>query len=192
MQLMSIDDDVFVAGRGVHLLGAEALDHDGQHGHVVLATFHGRWNRPDPEPNTTNDDAADEIRVMFFADGATRLATGLLTAVEGLRRDPDADGNVLDGWIAAARQTIADHPGADRDLMAGVSRVIDHLAERCAVSLDPETIRLMMFTLAAVQSAHLVSTPLKPDDPGFTNSIVSALSAFTGALIARLDGEIIS
>lgn len=182
MPLTEIGENVFVASRGVHLVGAEAIGDDGDHDRVVVAEIHGRWNRQSAsEP--------DSIAVMFFAEGAERMAGGLRLAVDEMRRaDPPPAPSVLDDWIDAARFIC--RSVSHEDETAALSRMLDQLAELTGVFLDPATLRTMAFTLAAIQSAHLMSTELTPDDPGFGNAIVAALGAFSAVIVDRIDGDV--
>jgi hypothetical protein len=181
--LTEIGENVFVASRGVHLVGAEAMNVDGGHERVVVAEIHGQWNRAGGgvEP--------DSVRVMFFEEGADRMSGGLRLAVENIRAaDDPRPPDVLDGWLDSAR-FICQHVRHD-EKVAPVSRLIDQLAESTGVFLDPATLRTMAFTLAAIQAAHLTTTDLTPDDPGFGDHIVAALGVFTAALVDRIDGNV--
>lgn len=182
MPLTEIGENVFVASRGVHLVGAEAMNVDGGHERVVVAEIHGQWNRGgDVEPGS--------VRVMFFEEGADRMSGGLRLAVENIRQaDDPRPPDVLDGWLDAARmvcQSITHDAPTEP-----VSRLLDQLAEASGVFLDPATLRTMAFTLAAIQAAHLTTTDLTPDDPGFGDHIVAALGVFTAVLVDRIDGKI--
>ena len=180
--LTEIGENVFVASRGVHLVTAEAMNDDGEHERVIVAEIHGRWNRE-------TGSEADSLRVMFFEEGADRMAGGLRLAVDHIRETGDPPSpNVLDGWIDAAR-FVCQHVSHD-EKVAPVSRLLDELAESSGMFLDPATLRTMAFTLAAIQAAHLTTTDLTPDDPGFGEHIIAALGVFAAALVDRIDGKI--
>lgn len=179
--MIEIGENVFVASRGVHLVGAESINDDGEHARVVVAEIHGHWNRQaGNEP--------DSVSVMLFANGADRMAGGLRLAVDAMRdTDPPPPPTVLDDWLDAAR--IITRRPRDDEAVAALSHLVEDLAERCDVFLDPASLRTMAFTLAAIQSAHLAVTELGPDDPGFAAGIVSALGLFACVVVDRLDGK---
>lgn len=181
--LIEIGENVFVASRGVRLIGAEAMNAQGQYERVVIAEIQGQWNRADGISDP------DVVRVMLFAPGADRMADGLRLAFDAMTdtSSPPAP-TVLDGWLDAARDiTRQAHRGGET---AALSRLLDDIAQRSGVFLDPTTLRTMAFTLAAIQAAHLTSTDLTPEDPGFAEHLVAALGVFACVVVDRMDGRV--
>jgi hypothetical protein len=187
-RISPIGDDVLIA-RFVKLTPAEAINDNGAHNQVILVTFTGNMNAPDVDGVAVDDMPVEQMRVLLMADAADRIVAGLNQAIafgfDG--RDPD----MLDGWIDTARLSAADlYGGLDtgRDAAGDpLGDLLDELAASMHVTLDRPTLRTMAFTLAAVQSMHVVSSPAAPDEPGFAASIVSVLGRAIDLVVRRYD-----
>lgn len=184
-----IGDDVLIA-RLVELTPAEAINDNGGHNRVILATFTGNLNAPDLDGVVDADDLpVERMRVLLLADTADRIVAGLTRAIAAVDdRDPDP----LDGWIDAVRLSAAARLGdLDPDVNAGrdaAGGLLDELAGSMHITLDRPTLRTMAFTLAAVQAMHVVSSaPMTTDDPGFNASVVDVMGRAIDVIVRRYD-----
>jgi hypothetical protein len=181
-----IGDDVLIA-RLVQLTPAEAINDDGSHARVILATFTGNLNAPDAE--SVDDVEMTEVRVLVFAETADRIVAGLTRAIDdvGVDRRPDD----LDGWIDAVRLSAVARLGdLDPDVVerrAAADDLLDHLAGRMGITLDRPTLRTMAFALAAVQALHIVTSTVPPDDPGFSSTVVDVMGQTIDLIVRRYD-----
>jgi hypothetical protein len=180
-----IGDGVLIA-RLVQLTPAEAINDDGTHARVILATFTGNMNAPDAD---VDDVETTEIKILVFAETADRIVAGLTRAIDaGIDRHPD----MLDGWLDAVRLSSAARLG---DLDPGVverraeaADLLDHLAGSMNVTLDRPTLRTMAFALAAVQALHVVAAaPMTADDPRFNGSIADVMGRAIDLIVRRYD-----
>jgi hypothetical protein len=181
-----IGDDVLIA-RLVEITPAEAINDDGGHNRVILATFTGNLNAPDVNVVDVAELPVERMRVLLLADTADRIVDGLNRAIAVAGTDPDP--TPLDGWIDAVRLSAADRLG-DLDVTdrrAAADDLFDQLAGQMNITLDRPTLRTMAFTLAAVQALQVVTSPVPPDDPGFAAGVVDVMGRAIDLVVRRYD-----